>query len=374
MINCKNFDGDGNKADNYGDLYMINCYGEVNVNVNKGANHRYGGLVGVYQQIVVNTYLIACEGKQSHSGTFSGSAGAGPFVGCINGSTYFNVIDCPDLPVIGNYIALSAANCKNFAVSYYNIAVKDDNGTTTVFVPYDTTKALGEYTITYGAAAGSKTSNKTGDTWTFTTAENTYPVVNTAKYNYRLDGYVASYEHWLAHAADGFAEGTGTVADPFIIETAAQLAFFSREVANGKDFAGLNVMLADDANIVIDQYSWVPVGTSACPFAGYFDGNSYGGASITMVYNNDIVLTGTWGLFGAIAGGTVDCLDLYIQYNDVKQPTGNIGGLTNDLKGGEIINTTVTLNGTIHNTSGSMVMFGGIPYAGWRELLRKRSC
>ena len=63
--------------------------------------------------------------------------------------------------------------------------------------------------------------------------------------------------------ADGFASGSGTEADPYVIETAAQLVYFRNQVDAGNSFKGKFVKL--DADINLARKSFDPIGF------GYWD-------------------------------------------------------------------------------------------------------
>ncbi|MBR6777388.1 MAG: hypothetical protein IKM27_06540 [Clostridia bacterium] len=108
---------------------------------------------------------------------------------------------------------------------------------------------------------------------------------------------------WDGTVADGFASGTGAETDPFIIETAAQLAFFARSVDSGTTYEGQFVKLANslkmnEGDLNVENLSgefneWDGIGEGKVKFMGTFDGD---GKVISGLYGE--------GLFEHI-GGTV---------------------------------------------------------------------
>ena len=91
---------------------------------------------------------------------------------------------------------------------------------------------------------------------------------------------------WDGSIADGFASGTGTEDDPFIIETAAQLAYFALSVDEGNDYLGQFVKLANniklnDGNLNVKELDdtglnkWNAIGESKSSFMGTFDGDNH---------------------------------------------------------------------------------------------------
>ena len=61
-----------------------------------------------------------------------------------------------------------------------------------------------------------------------------------------LPAYAKESDVWDGTAATGFARGTGTESDPYIIETAEQLAYFAQSVNGGNKYSGKYVKLASD--------------------------------------------------------------------------------------------------------------------------------
>ena len=107
-------------------------------------------------------------------------------------------------------------------------------------------------------------------------------------------------EVWDGSVADSFFGGSGTESDPYIISSAAELAWLARQVNNvsGMTFEGVYFALAND--IYLGERSWTPIGNTKTyqnqGFAGVFDGC---GHTVFGGYSND----GNYlGLFGYLTG------------------------------------------------------------------------
>ena len=85
---------------------------------------------------------------------------------------------------------------------------------------------------------------------------------------------------WDGTVATGFNGGTGTEADPFIIATAEQLAYFRNEVDAGNTFEGKYVKL--NANINLNNINFDPIGW------GYdYDGFTEGGKTFNGIFDGN---------------------------------------------------------------------------------------
>ena len=97
--------------------------------------------------------------------------------------------------------------------------------------------------------------------------------------------------------AGGFASGSGTQADPYLIGDTSELKYFALRVNSGDSMAGKYVAL--DADLDLEGAVFTPIGTSnLTPFAGTFDGQGH------TLLNLNIALEGTFygGLFGYLTG------------------------------------------------------------------------
>lgn len=110
-----------------------------------------------------------------------------------------------------------------------------------------------------------------------------------------------------------WTNGTGTEADPFLIENAQQLAYLANRVNNGLDAAGghisnhdLYYKLMTDVNLNgSEDFQWTPIGywisnTNNYSFGGHFDGNNH---TISGLYINSSA--NRVGFFGYTDGATI---------------------------------------------------------------------
>ena len=112
---------------------------------------------------------------------------------------------------------------------------------------------------------------------------------------------------WNGAIADSFDSGNGMYSSPYIIKTAAQLAYLSEQCNNGNTYAGKYFSLA--ADIDLNHIEWTPIKD----FGGKFNGNGH------IIYNlsiNNPVLNKV-GLFGSLSNATIErlginCVDINI--------------------------------------------------------------
>ncbi len=106
----------------------------------------------------------------------------------------------------------------------------------------------------------------------------------------------AALDTWDGSLASSFGGGKGTEEEPYIIETAAQLARLSINVTNGNSYAGKYFILTSDIDLASRQ--WTPIGSAVTPFAGTFDGQFH---KINNIYISQNATTYT-GFFGYNTG------------------------------------------------------------------------
>ena len=151
---------------------------------------------------------------------------------------------------------------------------------------------------------------------------------------------------WDGSVATSFAGGTGTEADPFLISTAAQLAYFSQRVNSGTTYEGdyikltqdilLNEMNAGGTFVSEEPTEFTCIGNNGSTtgnsggFMGTFDGN---GNRVIGLYINQPNLDNQ-GLFGFVndnnnSYGTIKCVGV------IGSVTGreNVGGVVGRTRG-----------------------------------------
>ena len=107
---------------------------------------------------------------------------------------------------------------------------------------------------------------------------------------------------WDGSTATQFADGAGTVDDPYKISTGAELAYLAEKVNGGESYSGNYFKLTSDIRLNTDDVptsgnEWTPIGNgTAKPFSGIFDG---AGHVISGLYISDAAFPG---LFGKVSG------------------------------------------------------------------------
>ncbi|MBO5293975.1 MAG: hypothetical protein J6B71_01810, partial [Clostridia bacterium] len=137
---------------------------------------------------------------------------------------------------------------------------------------------------------------------------------------------------WTGQAATAFAGGSGTKADPYVIETAEQLAFLAKSVNEGTSYKGQYLVLKNDIALNdIAGYAnwgtqapanvWAVIGLlEAAPFEGNFDGNGkkISGLYVKATMNTETPVNEFYGLFGVVKGGSVTNVTLEKAYLHVE--------------------------------------------------------
>ena len=116
--------------------------------------------------------------------------------------------------------------------------------------------------------------------------------------NYETDA--TEYSEWDGkEIATAYAGGSGTSEDPYLIATAAQLAYMAH-VANTTDeytYADARKYFKLTADINLKGHEWTPIGTVNKRFAGSFDGDGH------VIVNLNVKDAWHAGLFGWIQNG-----------------------------------------------------------------------
>lgn len=113
-------------------------------------------------------------------------------------------------------------------------------------------------------------------------------------------------DKWDGTVATNFKYGGGSLSNPYLITTGAELAYLAQRVNAGNTYAGQVFQLARD--IDLDNRDWTTIGSSSNSFRGIFNGagRTIKNADITVTAPN-YISSGTFysfGFFGSIGGGT----------------------------------------------------------------------
>ncbi len=165
---------------------------------------------------------------------------------------------------------------------------------------------------------------------------------------------------WDGTIAESFDSGTGASYDPYVIKTAAQLAYLAK-IINDKNTSSnyryKHYVL--DVDIDLNGISWTPIGMSGYTFDGFFDGRNNKISGLKISSNNEDL-----GLFGYIRstsenGVTSYIRDLTIQ-GEIHTEADYAGGIAGFNIGFRIINCTsyVDFEYTIGNCHGGIVGYG----------------
>ena len=136
---------------------------------------------------------------------------------------------------------------------------------------------------------------------------------------------------WDGSIAEGFASGDGTEANPYIIETAEQFAYFGDQITNGKDeFRKKFVKLNNDLDL--NNIEWTPIGgdnINGSRFYGTFDGGHNKIYNLKVTQKEDFA-----GLF-SLLGGEIKNLGIEsgILEQNSDSANNNIGALVSNSMG-----------------------------------------
>lgn len=123
---------------------------------------------------------------------------------------------------------------------------------------------------------------------------------------------------WDGTSETIWTQGRGTKNAPYLIETPAQLAYLSAQVAAGKNYNGVYFLQTTDFDIN-NSKSWNQIGGSSTPFAGKYDGGKhqilnikksvFGYVSSATISNLTIAGASTYPLIYETSGNTtmVNC-------------------------------------------------------------------
>ena len=185
-------------------------------------------------------------------------------------------------------------------------------------------------------------------------------------------------DSWAQHQATGFASGSGTQADPWVIQSAEQLAYFAHMVTNNQSINGVACRTAYyslQQDIDLKKYIWAPIGNLSTGDGKNFKGNFEGNGHVikNMMLQWEVTnSTQAIGLFSTILNGAVvqnlvlDNAYIYNKVTTITNPTADrlvapfAGAVQTNTKIQNIIvkNTKVEVT-EAYNQNSKWMLFGG---------------
>lgn len=143
---------------------------------------------------------------------------------------------------------------------------------------------------------------------------------------------------------DVYGGGEGTLADPFILKTAAHLSEFASTPQDWNSDVYVRLGSDIDASTLTSS-----IGTMSSPYKGHFDGNGHTISNLTVSASD---LGSAAGLFGALSGAEIKNLGIR---NATVTGVNHVGALAGKAEGGTIDRCYAT--GTV---SGASICVGGL--------------
>lgn len=177
---------------------------------------------------------------------------------------------------------------------------------------------------------------------------------------YSINGNTKIYAQWQEtwYKYKTTPTGKGTQLDPYIIDSAGDLAYIASQVAIGKD---LTVYCRQTAPIDLSAHNWYPIGTYKYAFSGSYDGQAYqimGLKTAATVNESNSSTVGSYvGLFGNTSGAKLS--NIYVKDALVKGHT-YVGGIVGYASG----STTLSNCGYSGNTSNNNIDITAVANSG----------
>ena len=171
-------------------------------------------------------------------------------------------------------------------------------------------------------------------------------------------GNTRIYAHWeRTWAADATGidlsglGGSGTVGDPYIIDSELDIAFLALQTSKNVTFDGK--YFKQNANIDLAGKTWLPIGNATTAFQGSYDGNGYLITNITTIANGQLNYSNV-GLFGYTRNATIKNVNII---SGTIQGYDYVGSIVGNLNNGSIENCRSGATVTGHNYVG-MIGYG----------------
>ena len=143
---------------------------------------------------------------------------------------------------------------------------------------------------------------------------------------------------WDGSVATSFNIGSGSIADPYLINSGAELAYLASRVKNGTSFEGQYFQLTRD--IDLNNRDWEPIGDATYSFAGIFNGSGRTIKNATITASGSVTMTSntmySFGFFGSIGTGSVYATVENVVFDNINvvfTSSGNVNRSTTNARG-----------------------------------------
>ncbi len=152
--------------------------------------------------------------------------------------------------------------------------------------------------------------------------------------------------------AEAFLSGDGSAGNPFLIDSAADLASLTSYL--GSSHSGKYFKLNSDIDLNVAPYNtgngWTPIGNGSNNFYGKFDGN---GKTISGLYIGSGNAATYQGLFGFTNGAIIEDLSLTnVSINSTQSNVGALAGRIGTTTTVTNVNSSGTITSTLNNVGG----------------------
>lgn len=180
------------------------------------------------------------------------------------------------------------------------------------------------------------------------------------------DGEVSYLKDFLQKRADWidkamneehFFDGEGTEQSPYLIQTEEDLILLADSFQEGSPYSGAYFKQTADINLQNEE--WTPIGSSARPFKGVYDGNGYSieNLKVTAVNNTGEAA----GLFGAIQNATVK--NVRVESGVVNVTAQDAAGVVGRMSDSKVLNCSNGASVTNNASSGHQMVGGVVGHA-----------
>ncbi len=370
---------------------IINCVSDAQVTAKSSGTYNAaygGGLAGMTGNatVVANSAVFGAVSAENTTGSAS-DAYAGGISGMLSSAAYnvytqaeiaLSAKDGAEQPYTGALAGLAAASASGNNLYYASDAAITLNGSAAQSVPWaedlaqmseDAAAAMVKSDMTQTSFADALNANLSGVTDAL--AEDALAL---REWSLAAGRILPVGAVWMPEAVDGtiFASGSGTAADPYVIETKEQLKAFAASVTPKVDYTGVSIRLG--ADIDLSGADWTPIGGSYARFNGTFDGAgrtisgmTFGAADAPRTLSGESAYIGLFGWLNenaVIRDLTLDGVSIHTE----SPGSAYVGGIAGRMSGTEtegdyrgVVIDGCTVRGVIdHTTEKGTSFLGGV--------------